>query len=138
MSIKEEPKSASIETPLAGNSRPGIVPSPEIHDSRVQIVIEFMAANLHRRISSADFGREVRLSPTQVNRLFTKETGITPGEYLIRLRMERAAQLLLNGLLSVKEVMAMCGYGNRGHFVQHFKRYLGVAPSHYRKKVGSS
>jgi AraC family transcriptional regulator len=132
MSIKEEPKSASIETPSPGNSRPGI------HDPRVQIVIEFMAANLHRRISTGDFGREVRLSPAHVTRLFTEETGIPPGEYLIRLRIERAAHLLLNRLLSVKEVMTMCGYANRGHFLQHFKRYFGLAPSEYWKKVRGS
>ena len=135
MSIKEDAKSASIETALARFQRPGLVPERTIQDPRVQMVIEFMAANLHRKISSGDFGREVRLSPAQVSRLFTKEIGITPGEYLIRLRMEKAADLLLNRLLSVKEVMAMSGYGNRGHFLEHFRRYFGVAPSDYRLRA---
>lgn len=78
-------------------------------------MIEFMSANVNQRISSGDFGREVRLSAAQVSRLFKKETGISPSEYLIRLRMERAAHLLSNSLLSVKEIMATTGFGNRGH-----------------------
>ena len=138
MSIKEDTKSASIEKLLAQSSRPSIVPERTIHDPRVQIVIDFMVANLHRKISSGDFGREVRLSAAQVSRLFIKEVGITPVEYLIRFRIERAADLLSNRLLSVKEVMAMSGYINRGHFVEHFKRYFGVTPSDYRRRVPGS
>jgi len=138
MSIKEDTKSASSEKPLGQSSHPSIVPERTIHDPRVQIVIDFMVVNLHRKISSADFGREVRLSPAQVSRLLIREVGITPVEYLIRLRIERAANLLSNRLLSVKEVMAMSGYLNRGHFVEHFKRYFDVAPSNYRRGISGS
>jgi AraC-like DNA-binding protein len=45
-------------------------------------------------------------------------------KYLKKIRMERAAQLLANGFLSVKEVMASVGYNSMGHFLRHFKNTL--------------
>jgi transcriptional regulator GlxA family with amidase domain len=60
----------------------------------------------------------------------------SPGEYLIRLRMEKARHLLTTGFLSIKEVMATAGYDikSRANFVRQFKRYFGLAPAEYRKR----
>ena len=146
MSIKEErkrasktaSKGASKETLPRKDRQSRVIAESEIRDPRVRIVIDFMHANLQRKISLADLAREVNLSAAHVSRLFSTETRISPSEYLIRLRMERAQHLLLTSLLSVKEIMAMTGYGNRGHFVQHFKRYFGPVPSEFRKGLSSS
>ena len=138
MSIKDERKRASKERLARKTNRSYVVPESTVYDPRVRIVIDFMKANLHRKISLTDLAREVNLSAAHVSRLFSIETGISPSEYLIRLRMEKARHLLLTSVLSVKEVMAMTGYGNRGHFVQHFKRYFGLTPSEYRRRVSSS
>ena len=134
MSIKDDRKRASKER-LARTKASYVVPESTIHDPRVRIVIDFMKANLQRKISLIDLAREVKLSAAHISRLFSIEIGISPSEYLIRLRMERARHLLLTSLLSVKEIMAMTGYGNRGHFVQHFRRYFGLTPSEFRKSV---
>ena len=138
MSIKDERKRASKETPAQQNAPSSVVLESTIHDPRVRIVIDFMKTNLRRKISLTDLAREVNLSAAHVSRLFSIETGIPPSEYLIRLRMEKARHLLLTSLLSVKEIMAMTGYGNRGHFLQHFKRYFGLTPSEYRRRVSTS
>jgi AraC family transcriptional regulator len=140
MSIKEERKRASRETLPRKNAQSGVNAESEskVHDPRIQIVIDFMKANLHRKISLIDSARTVNLSSAHLSRLFTTETGISPGEYVIRLRMEKARQLLKTSLLSIKEIMALTGYGNRGHFVQHFRRYSGLAPSEYRRNLSSS
>ena len=135
MSIKDERKRASKETPPQQNAPSSVASASTIQDPRVRIVIDFMKANLQRKISLTDLAHEVNLSAAHVSRLFSIETGIPPSEYLIRLRMEKARHLLLTSLLSVKEIMAMTGYGNRGHFLQHFKRYFGLTPSEYRRRV---
>ena len=135
MSIRDEGKRARRKRLTRKDTRSRIVSEGTIDDPRVRIVIDFMKANLQRKISLTDLAREVKLSAAHVSRLFSIETGISPSEYLIRLRMERARHLLLTSLLSVKEIMAMTGYGNRGHFLQHFKRYFGLTPSEFRKSV---
>lgn len=102
-------------------------------DTRVQIVIDFMTTNLQQRISLRELAAAACLSPSRFSHLFKKQTGLSPGEYLIRLRMEKARDLLTTRLLSVKEVMALVGYDTRSNFVRHFRRYFAFAPSEYRK-----
>ena len=106
----------------------------ELHKARVQTVIAFMGVNLHRKLPLAELANLVHLSPSHLSRLFKTETALSPGEFLIKLRMEKAHELLITRFESIKEVMAMVGYGNRSNFVCHFKRYYGFAPSEYRKR----
>lgn len=110
-------------------SRPQETP----RDPRVQIAIDFMKTNLRRSVSLSELADTANLSPSHFSSLFKTQTGIPPGEYLIRLRMEKARNLLTIGLLSVKEVMALVGYDTRSNFVRHFRRYFDLAPSEYRK-----
>jgi transcriptional regulator GlxA family with amidase domain len=138
MSIRDERKRARRKKLTRKDAPSRIVPERTIDDSRVRIVIDFMRVNLHRKISLTDSARAVNLSAAHLSRLFKTETGLSPGEYLIRLRMEKARHLLTTTLLSIKEIMALTGYGNRGHFVEHFKRSFGPAPSEFRKGLSRS
>jgi AraC-like DNA-binding protein len=110
-------------------------PQDERCDTRVQSVIDFMTTNLHRRISLKELADAAYLSPSRFSHLFKTQTGLSAGEFLIRLRMEQARYLLTTGTLSVKEVMALVGYGTRSNFVRHFRRYFDLAPSEYRKQA---
>ncbi|MEK6322206.1 MAG: helix-turn-helix domain-containing protein [Acidobacteriota bacterium] len=110
-----------------------VVPESTIRNRRVQIVIDFMNANLQRRISLTELADAANLSPTHLSRLFKNQTKLSPGEYLIKLRMKKARHLLATSLLSIKQIMALVGYSDRSNFVRHFKRYFGLLPSEYRK-----
>lgn len=138
MSIKDDKKRASTEKRLRKDSRSGVPAEGEIRDPRVRTVIKFMQANFHRKISLVDYGCEVNLSTDHISRLFSAETGLTPSEYLIRLRMQHARRLLTTTAFRIKEIMALTGYGNRSHFLEHFKRYFDVSPSKYRRDFSSS
>lgn len=105
---------------------------------RVKIVIDFMNANFQRRLSSDELAEVARLSADYLSRLFKIETKLTVWEYLIRLRMEKARELLETSLLSIKEVMAAVGYDSKGHFARHFRRWFGVSPSEYRRNYPPS
>ena len=98
-------------------------------------MIDFMNTNLHRRIPLHQLAEIACLSPSHLSRLFNLQTGLSPGEYLIRLRMEKARHLLATSFLSIKQVMATVGYDtrSRSNFVHQFKRYFDLAPSEYRK-----
>lgn len=118
-----EPVSNVLQFPIEES-----VPEP-----RVQTVINFMSANLHRRVSLGELATVVNLSPSHFSHLFKTETGISPGEYLIRLRMEKVRHLLATSFLSIKQIMALVSYSNRKDFVRYFKRYFDLVPSEYRK-----
>ncbi|MEK6410396.1 MAG: helix-turn-helix domain-containing protein [Acidobacteriota bacterium] len=112
-------------------------PQNTIGNLRIQTVIDFMNTNLERKMSLSELAKVVNLSPSHLSRLFKNETKLSPGEYLIRLRLEKARHLLATSFLSIKQIMALVGYGNRKGFVGHFKRYFDLTPSKYRKRAYS-
>ncbi len=103
-------------------------------DTRVQAAVDFLKANFQRKIALDEIAALVNISVEQFGRIFKSETGITPIDYLIRLRIERASQLLKSSSLSVKEVMASVGYNSKSHFAKHFKRRFGISPSEYKNR----
>lgn len=109
-----------------------IAPTSTTRNPRVKTVIQFMEANLERKISLIELADAANLSRSYLCDLFKTETGLSPGEYLRRLRMAKASQLLATTLLSVKEIMGMTGYDNRSDFVLYLRRYFDCTPTEYR------
>ncbi|MDE6586514.1 MAG: AraC family transcriptional regulator [Clostridia bacterium] len=74
-----------------------------------------------------------------VRKLFKKETGATPHEYLLSLRMERAQALLLGRMTnrysnySISQIAELCGFSEPLYFSRVFKKYFGASPSEYKK-----
>lgn len=67
-------------------------------------------------------------------RVFTQETGEPPAQYVQRVRVERARQLLEREGLGVEEVAATCGFGSAETMRRRFQQSLGVSPSAYRAR----
>lgn len=137
MSIKQETKRASarslrtqIREPQAIYEAPNRDPRA---DPRIRIVLDFLNANLHRKIRLTELAEAAKVSPSRLSHLFKTEMGVSPGQYLMRLRMQKAGILLATSRLSVKEIMAIVGYDNKSHFVRHFRRSFDLAPSEYRR-----
>jgi len=135
MSIEEAGKRASGEMLEQENTDSNQTPKGASRDSRVQIAIAFLESNLHRKITSSELTRAAGISSSHLSRLFKSQTGVSPGEYLRRLRMEKARHLIATSRLSVKEIMGAAGYDSKSHFVQHFKRSFRMTPSEFRKNV---
>ncbi|MBO7761938.1 MAG: helix-turn-helix transcriptional regulator [Clostridia bacterium] len=70
------------------------------------------------------------ISVSSLQRAFLGQLGVSPMQYVIKLRMGRAARLLREGALSVKEVASLCGYLDEKYFSRAFRKYYGYPPSH--------
>jgi AraC-like DNA-binding protein len=81
-----------------------------------------------------DLAAEFRLSPAYLQRLFKNETGICMGEWLSEQRLQRAAYLLSNSYLSIKEITHAIGYEHTSSFIRAFERRFLQAPAGYRKQ----
>jgi AraC-like DNA-binding protein len=81
-----------------------------------------------------DLAAEFRLSPAYLQRLFKNETGICMGEWLSEQRLQRAAYLLSNSYLSLKEITHAIGYEHTSSFIRAFERRFQQAPARYRKQ----
>lgn len=77
--------------------------------------------------------RNAAVSPRTLLRHFQEVEGITPLDYLHRLRVERAKQLLEVTLIGLDEVMEYCGYRDPSAFRRLFRRATGQTPSAYRR-----
>jgi two-component system, response regulator YesN len=81
---------------------------------------------------------KLRLSPSHLQRLFKRETGTRMGEWLIELRLQKAAYLLAKSYLSVKEVARSAGYEHVSSFIRAFERRYVLTPTEYRDRADSA
>ena len=72
------------------------------------------------------------MSYAHFRRLFKQQTGLSPYQYHLQLRINRARELLHGTTLSVKQVAARLNFENPYHFSKIFKRKTGMAPHHFR------
>jgi transcriptional regulator GlxA family with amidase domain len=80
-----------------------------------------------------DLAREVRLSPSHLQRLFKRETGFQISDLLAEARLRNAATLLLTTDMEVKEIAYLAGYQHHSSFVRAFQRRFGASPRCYRQ-----
>jgi AraC family transcriptional regulator len=102
---------------------------------RVDRVVVILRRNLAEPPTLEEIGREVGCSPFYLSRTFSRETGITIPQYLRKLRMERAAELLKSGKYNVTEAAMEVGYSSLSHFSQAFCQTMGCCPALYPLKT---
>lgn len=91
-----------------------------------------MRQNLQERITVDDLAAKYHLSPSHFSSLFKKATGMSPIDYLIQLRIQKACQLLLNIQLKIKDISLAVGYDDPYYFSRLFKKLMGLSPQQYR------
>ncbi|MGI6449195.1 MAG: helix-turn-helix transcriptional regulator [Desulfitobacteriia bacterium] len=97
--------------------------------------IEFLNECYNEDFSLEDIARVANLSPYHFIRVFKAETGMTPHEYMMDIRIKRIKEMLADKNLSISQAFSYCGMDYNGHFAAVFKRKEGVTPSQYRKSV---
>lgn len=105
-----------------------------ILDSRVINGIRHMDENIHqieiRNSSLAEIGG---MSVNAYARFFKEQTGYSPRKYLLRMRTEKACNLLHHSDLSIDQIASACGFSDRYYFTRIFTRTMKVSPGVYRK-----
>jgi AraC family transcriptional regulator len=102
-------------------------------DRRISATIQIMHLQGHHKVLVRDLARRVNLSPWHFSRLFKVETSISPKQYIRRFKITRAEYLLRQSFLTVKEIAAEVGFGDRSHFSRDFKMFWGQSPSEVRR-----
>lgn len=93
----------------------------------------WIEAHAHEPVRLDDVAAVTGLSPYHFLRLFARVLGVTPHQYLVRSRLRRAADLLVDGQRSVTEVALDVGFTDLSNFVRTFRRAAGVAPGAFRQ-----
>lgn len=96
-------------------------------------VLELIHARIRTDLSLADLAHVVSLSPSHFALRFKRSVGVSPHQYVIRARIDRARQLLAAGRLSISEVAHAVGFANQSHFTDVFRRVTGVTPRRFQQ-----
>lgn len=103
--------------------------------SPVAQAMEFIRLHLGERITIGQLAGYVGLSPSHFTRLFRNATALSPYEYILLQRLDRAKLLLLTTSFAVKEIAYAVGYTNETSFTAAFTQKVGTSPRAYRKLV---
>jgi AraC family transcriptional regulator len=101
---------------------------------QVQPALAFAAKHLDADLSLSALANRAGMSAFHLHRIFTASVGETPKQLTLRLRLGRAAVLLLSGGETVLEVALACGFRSHEVFCRAFRRRFGITPSAYRKR----
>jgi transcriptional regulator GlxA family with amidase domain len=108
--------------------------SDEVEGSgRLDPLLDWMRANLHRQITVGDMALYAKMSERTINRRFREQTGTTPLTWLQNARIRRAQYLLEATSLSVEDIATRVGFVTASTLRQRFLRKIGVSPSAYRR-----
>lgn len=97
-------------------------------------VIATMIRRLGEKITSGEMARSAGTSVRGLERAFDRDYGLSPRQYLRRLRMQTACQLLVSTRSPLAQVADRCGFADQSHFNRDFKRMTGMTPRAYRLK----
>lgn len=100
---------------------------------KLRQVIEYINLHINREITLNELATMMDMSKYYFLRFFKQSMGITPHQYVIHKRIEKAKKLLRQGKLSIVEVAAKCGFSSQSHFAKAFHKNIGITPRAYRK-----
>lgn len=137
-----------VDTARAVVDDPGLAPGPDPasvprEEQLARTMERYVQDNFDRQVAVRDVAAQVHLSERHAGRLFRSFTGTTIHGYLVRLRLEIAAQRLLAPdssvrAASISEVARSCGYPDVRHFTTAFRRQFGVTPGVFREGSGTA
>ncbi|HHV59321.1 MAG TPA: AraC family transcriptional regulator [Clostridiaceae bacterium] len=120
-------------TPVA---EPGynVQPAGNKNESINQIadVINYIQNNYGRKLTIAGLASSVSLSSFYFSRLFKKETGYSPYEFIIKTRIDNSKILLKKTDLSIKEIAINAGFSSVSNFIYTFRNHVGMSPKQFR------
>nr|WP_308116264.1 helix-turn-helix domain-containing protein [Paenibacillus lautus] len=100
----------------------------------VEEIIDNIRERVHENITLRDMANRFSFSPNYLGVLFKEETGYNFSDYVIKIRMERARDLLVSTKLKIYEVASQTGYQYLPYFSRQFKEMYGMTPLEYRRK----
>lgn len=104
-------------------------------ESIVERTIEYMKANIDKKLTIDDMAGLNNMSLSHFSKLFRLSTGMPPIDYFIHLKMQRACHLLYTTDLRIKQIATVLGYEDSYYFSRLFKKSNNVSPEEYRASV---
>ena len=121
---------ALIETSSTRRALHGV----QLKDFYIQEAITYMEHNYQRELTVEELADVCKLNRSYFSKLFKESMGCPPQEFLIRLRLAKAVELMKTTSSSIGDISALCGYPNQLHFSRAFKKRYGISPREWRSR----
>ena len=103
------------------------------HNGRIKQMLSFIFQHYSNTVSIREIAQAGFCSERECYRIFQNCLHMTPNEYLMNYRLQKACDRLQNTNDSITDISHLCGFGNSSYFGRVFKEHLGCTPSSYRK-----
>ncbi|MBD2463080.1 helix-turn-helix transcriptional regulator [Oscillatoria sp. FACHB-1407] len=100
---------------------------------KLREAIAYIHEHLSEEISLEAIASHLHMSQYYFCHLFKQSMGISPYQYVLRQRIDKAKQLLKQRHLAITDVALECGFANQTHFTKHFRKLMGTTPKAYRE-----
>lgn len=96
-------------------------------------VIRYIDSNLDADLRLSELSALVHISPAYFSTLFKRFNGVSPVEYIIHRRVQRAIELIRTTQMNLTEIAMACGFNNGTNFYKAFRKVTGRTPASYRR-----
>jgi AraC-like DNA-binding protein len=107
---------------------------PEIIDRQIDQAIRWISLQFHQQISIDHMASTLGYHRAHLSKAFKQKTGLSPKQYLLKMRMDKAIGLL-GSPLTIDQVASSVGYNDALYFSRQFRKYSGMSPSEFRSKL---
>ena len=102
-------------------------------ENEVELAMHYFRENYRSEVNVEDYALSRGMSASNFYRVFKQISGSTPLQFILKLRLSNAQNLLENSNLTIAEIASAVGYENPLYFSRLFNKHIGVSPSEYRK-----
>jgi len=106
-------------------------PRGKLNAFQLRAVLECIASQLDEDVSLLTLARQAHISPFHFARLFRATVGVSPHQFVLRLRLARAVRFMKTGKKTLAQIAVECGFHDQPHFTRTFQRVFRITPAMY-------
>lgn len=103
------------------------------NEDNIELAKNYIFEHIGEKITVKDLSATARMSTSHFSRVFRQQTGVSPYDYVLIARLNRAKELLQKTNLSVGQIAEETGFNSEANFVYFFKNNAGISPGKFRK-----
>lgn len=104
------------------------------NEIKIAEAVGYIHQNISRKISLNELSEITNYSISHLRRLFYEKFSLSPLNYIMKIRIEKAKEIISIEDLPISQISTFCGFDNTSYFIKQFKKQVGITPNEYKAK----